>query len=94
MSEQHRDRVALVLAVGLAVAINVLTVAFVVDAFTSAVPGLSENATQILTAVFGGIVGVLGSYIGYRAGVRERREPPEDYGLIEYERMGDPPPAR
>lgn len=89
-----RDRVAIVLAVGLAVAINVLTVAIVADAFFSPIPGLSENGTQILTTAFGGIIGVLGSYIGYRTGLeRGRREPPEDYGLIEYERMGDPPPT-
>jgi hypothetical protein len=38
------------------------------DAIRSEGPGLSENATQILTGAFGGIIGVLGSYLGYRAG--------------------------
>jgi hypothetical protein len=35
---------------------------------------LSDNATQVLTAAFAGIVGALGSYLGYKAGeAHERR---------------------
>ena len=60
--------VALVLAIGLAVAINAITIAVLYDAIASAGPGLSENATQVLTTAFGGIIGVLGGFIGYRAG--------------------------
>jgi hypothetical protein len=59
--------VALVLAVGLVVAVNTFTAAMLYDALFSAGPGLSENATQILSGAFGGIIGVLGSFIGYRA---------------------------
>lgn len=67
--ESHgKDWVALVLALGLASAINVITFALLYDAIFSEGPGLSENATQILTAAFGGMTGILGSYIGYRAG--------------------------
>lgn len=64
----RRDLVALILATGLALALNVIVGAVLYDAIHSAGPGLSENATQILTGAFGGIVGVLGSYVGYRAG--------------------------
>lgn len=68
--------VAVILAVGIATAVNLITVAVLYDAIFSQGPGLSENATQILTTAFGGIIGVLGSYIGYRAGrdVSERRD--------------------
>lgn len=59
---------AIVLAVGLVIAVNAITFAVLYDAIFSEGPGLSENATQILTGTFGGIIGVLGSYIGYRAG--------------------------
>lgn len=63
-----RDWVAIILAVGLAAAINTITAAVLYDAIAGDQPGLSENATQILVASFGGIIGVLGSYVGYRAG--------------------------
>jgi predicted PurR-regulated permease PerM len=68
-----RDWVAVVLAVGLCTAVNLITAAVLYDAIFSEGPGLSENATQILTTVFGGIIGVLGSYIGYRAGLNAAR---------------------
>jgi hypothetical protein len=29
---------------------------------------LTENETQVLTAAFGGIFGILGAYVGYHAG--------------------------
>lgn len=62
-----REWVALVLAVGLATGINVITLASVVQALKSG-QGLSENATQVLTTAFGGIVGVLGGFLGFKAG--------------------------
>jgi hypothetical protein len=37
---------------------------------------LSENATQILIAAIGGIVGVLGGYVGYR--IHNSNSPPDD----------------
>lgn len=62
------DTVAVVLAIGLATAVNAITAAVLVDAITdSARSGLSENGTQILTAAFGGLTGILGSYVGYKA---------------------------
>lgn len=63
-----RDYVAIVLAVGIATAVNLITLGVLWDAIVNpGVAGLSENATQILTAVFGGITGILGSYVGYKA---------------------------
>ena len=71
-----KDWVARILAIGLATAINAITFAVLYDAIFSSESGLSENATQILTTAFGGIIGVLGSYIGYRAGVSRATPPP------------------
>jgi H+/Cl- antiporter ClcA len=63
-----RDLVAVVLAIGIAVALIVIVSAVMYDAVRSDTPGLSENATQILTGWGGGIMGVLGAYLGFRAG--------------------------
>ena len=71
--EAHgKDWVALVLAFALGFAVNTITFAVLWDAIFGDQPGLSENATQILVSVFGGIIGVLGGYLGYRAGERQR----------------------
>jgi len=59
--------VAVILAVGIATAVNLITIAVLYDAIFSQGPGLSENATQVLTTAFGGIIGVLGAYVGYKA---------------------------
>lgn len=67
--EAHgKDWVALTLAIGISTAVNVITFAVLYDAIMSEGPGLSENATQVLVAAFGGMIGVIGSYVGYRAG--------------------------
>jgi|SRR5215472_13683133 len=66
MSAQ-RDRVVLVLAIGLSLAVLFVTAGVLYDAIFSEGPGLSDNATQLLTTAFGGMIGVLGSYIGFRA---------------------------
>jgi hypothetical protein len=65
-----RDWVAILLAVGIAAALNLITFGVVYDAITSEGPGLSSNATQVLVMGFGGIIGVLGSYVGFKAGQR------------------------
>lgn len=62
------DWVALILAIGLATALNLITAAVMYDAVRSDTPGLSENATQILTGWGGGVIGILGAVFGYRAG--------------------------
>ena len=64
----RRDVVAAILAGGLVVAVDLITFAVLWDAIASQGPGLSDNATQILTTAFGGILGVLGAYLGFRAG--------------------------
>lgn len=71
--------VAAVLAVGLATALNLVTFAALYHALFQPGPdlpfvGLSENATQLLTTAFGGIIGVLGSYLGFRAGERSNEQ--------------------
>lgn len=73
-TDRGRDVVAVVLAVGLATALNIIVVAVLYDAVFSQGPGLSENATQILTGAFGGVLGVLGAYIGFRAGISAASE--------------------
>ncbi len=70
--ERGKDWVAVILAVGIAVALNCIAIGVLYDAIFSQVGGLSENATQILTGAFGGILGVLGSYVGYTAATRDR----------------------
>lgn len=70
-----RTVVAIVLAVGIATAINVITIAVLWTAVADRSDvrgGLSENATQILTTAFGGMIGVLGAYLGFRAGQEDR----------------------
>jgi len=68
--------VALVLAVTLGIAFNLFCAAVLWTAIAGDAP-LSENATQVLTGWGGGIIGVLGAYVGYRVGV------------VESERRGD-----
>jgi Na+-driven multidrug efflux pump len=69
-----RDLVMFALALGLLVAIDSITVGILWDAIASKGPGISDNAAQILTTAFGGIIGVLGSYVGYRQGAADRTE--------------------
>lgn len=64
--------VAIILAIGIATAINCITFAVLYDAIVSSESGLSENATQVLTAAFSGVFGVLGAYIGARAVAKGR----------------------
>ena len=74
------DIVAIILAGGLAILVVMIIVATIVQIINNSknVPEiqLSENATQVLIAAIGGIIGVLGGYIGYR--MHNRNPPPED----------------
>ena len=60
------DIVALILAIALAIAILMLMIIILVNVIDHQTPTqtLGENATQVITAVVGGIFGILGSYIG------------------------------
>ena len=69
-----RDWVPLLLAIGLATALNLITAMALWEAiFKTGQAGLSENATQILTTAFGGIIGVIGSYLGFRSGAAQQQ---------------------
>ena len=69
-----QDVVAIIVAIGLCTAVNLMTLGVLWDAIRSQGPGLSENATQILTGAFGGMIGLLGASLGYRAGKETREE--------------------
>ena len=75
--------VAVILATGLSLLVVLILVATMVQILNNA-PNqpeiqLSENSTQILIAAIGGIVGVLGGYVGYRLHHRDdKEEPPDD----------------
>lgn len=61
-----RDLVAVVLAVGISVALTLFVVGLLVINATQSI-ALSENATQVLTAAFSGIIGGLAGYLGGRS---------------------------
>lgn len=73
VTDAGRDRVALALAMWLGFAVSCITVAVLWDAISSEESGLSDNATQVLLTTFSGVVGVLGGYLGYQAGVNAER---------------------
>lgn len=68
LAPRARELTPIILAIGLATAVNIITLASLWDALNSDGPGLSENATQVLTTAFGGIIGVLGATLGYKQG--------------------------
>lgn len=75
---QGVDLVAVILATGLSLTTVLIIVATMVQIVANH-PGapqiqLSENATQILIAAIGGVVGVLGGYVGYRLHDRSTHE--------------------
>ena len=72
-SPRALEWIAIVLSVGFVLGFNCFCFAVLYDAIRSDTPGLSENATQVLTGWGGGIVGILGALVGYRAG--EQRSP-------------------
>lgn len=72
----HKDWVAIILSVGLSTAFNVLMLTIlwgVIRGTSGEALALSENATQILNGAFSGIIGVLGAYLGFKAGARQRQ---------------------
>jgi hypothetical protein len=71
-----RDWVAIIIAVGISVAINILVGGVLYESIVHIDrSGLSENATQILTGWGGGMIGVIGAYIGFQAS-RQQQQPP------------------
>lgn len=69
--EPGRDWVAFTLAIGLSTAVNLIVIGVLLAAYyrgkTTGDYAISENATQVLIAAFGGMIGVLGGYIGGRS---------------------------
>lgn len=65
-------RVAIILAIGISLALNVITGALLWAAFlrlgVDPDSGLSDNGVQILLAWGGGIISVLAGYVGYVVG--------------------------
>jgi len=61
------DLVALILAIGLVVIASFIGLALVINVAENhnPVPTLGENTTQVLMALMGGLIGILGGYIGY-----------------------------
>jgi hypothetical protein len=83
-----RDWIALILAVGLATALNLIVGAILYDAIRDPQgAGISENATQILTGWGGGIIGILGAVFGYKAGAADRE------GISDERDQRDPDPG-
>jgi hypothetical protein len=70
------DWVALALAVALGLTLALIMVVVLVNVIDHQTPTqvLGENATQIITAGIGGVIGVLGSYVG--SSFRRRRTEP------------------
>lgn len=64
---------AVILAGGLAFSVISLVIGVVVAAIQhgNTASSLSENESQVLTAAFGGMIGVLGAWVGYQ--VRDHR---------------------
>ena len=68
------DTVALVLAFTLLIVLAMVAGTALINTInpdTKLTSTLGENTTQILSASTGAIVGVLGTYMGYRAGERK-----------------------
>jgi len=62
--------IALTLAVGISTALNLIVFGVVWAALfhqSDVNGGISENATQVLTGWGGGMIGVIGAYVGYKA---------------------------
>jgi NhaP-type Na+/H+ or K+/H+ antiporter len=71
------DLVALVLAIVLGLAIVLIMTSVLIQVIDHETPQtLGENTTQIIIAITGGLVGVLGGYVG--AKVQQRRRDRDD----------------
>jgi hypothetical protein len=75
--QEAQNWVPIILAIGVSTAINCICFGVLWDALRSDTPGLSENATQLLTGALGGMLGVLGAYIGFHAGDKKEGGPDE-----------------
>jgi hypothetical protein len=74
------DTVAVILATGMAVSMAIITGSIAWAVINQTLPdgGLGENATQVLIGWGGGVIGVLGSYLGLLYNRRSGDKPPEE----------------
>lgn len=63
-NKSGRDRVALLLAAALFTAVAFASVSILYATIVNERRSVTDATTQLLTALFGGIVGILGAYIG------------------------------
>jgi hypothetical protein len=77
-SYRAADVVAIILSIGLVTIGILIGLALVVNVVRghNPTPTLGENTTQVLIAVMGGLVGILGSYLGYSAFLASHPPPP------------------
>ena len=61
------DLVAVILALSLGAAVVLILTTAIINVIDhqAPTPTLGENTTQVLTSAVGGVVGVLGAYVGY-----------------------------
>lgn len=76
------NTVALTLAIGVSIALNVITLAILAAAWqrlgVDPDSGISDNGVQLLSGIFGAVIGALSAYLGYTVGERKRQNgPPE-----------------
>jgi hypothetical protein len=68
------DAVATILAIGVAVSVALFVFAVTYDSIFTSDAGLSDNAAQVLTGAIGGMIGVLGGYVGGRRSSNDRKD--------------------
>jgi hypothetical protein len=89
--------VAIILAVGIVVALNVITIALLYAAVIrlgiDVNAGLSDNGVQVLLAWGGGIISVIAGYTGYVIGKRTNGNgaPPNSGGIPQNSSPEEPP---
>ena len=66
---------ALALAISTVVFAVTVTVEVIDHQYISEVP---PNSSQVLVAIFSGIIGIVGSYVGYRHGREDSNKGPDD----------------
>lgn len=74
------DLVAVILSAGIVFALNLFILSAILEAYANPITlpvGLGDNATQVLSAWGGGIIGVIGALVGIRLG---RSHPPPEPG--------------
>jgi hypothetical protein len=83
--DRHRNTastVAIILAVGICISLNLVTLALLWAAYSRYVSGanigISENGTQLLTTGWSGIISVLAAFTGYSFGKHKRRNDDEE----------------